>query len=112
MTLYIEPEYVVSDSLDATHISYEMLEMTATHLFLASNRWDTAVIEVSDMIPKRSLRHINAVVQKITVKLPEVVNQAVVGHLSDLYPELGGKIRKAFLSGQDLREVLSVCITE
>ena len=47
MTLYIEPEYVVSDSLDATHISYAMLEMTATHLFLASNRWDTAVIEVS-----------------------------------------------------------------
>ena len=106
MTLQILKEYKVVSDLESVVISPTMLRLPTTHLFIASNKWDEAYIELCPEIPEGSLTNLHTVCTSLTVKLPEDCNEAVMRSLAELYPDKAGSIRKAFLTGRDLREVV------
>lgn len=112
MTLQINKEYVVTNSLDTTVISHEMLKVTATHLFLASNKWDDAIVEVDSTIPQGALKHLHTIVNIVKVRLLCEFDENAMHVLTDLYPELSGKIRRCFLMHGNIKEVLEGCVVE
>lgn len=94
------------------HLATRMLAMKATHLFIASYKWDSILLEMDDVIPIGYLRCLPLVCKDIKVKLPETVTDHTMTLLTELYPEKGGAIRRAYMSGQGFKEVLSECLVQ
>lgn len=91
---------------DSYVISTNYLQHKAVHLYIASQQWDGLYCELDDSIPLDCLKHVKTKVKQVTVKLPEVVTKTTMLLLTELYPDKAGSIRKQFMSGKDLREVI------
>jgi hypothetical protein len=87
-------------------ISISLLSQKATHLFVASHLWDELYCEVDDSIPLNCLKYMVTKAKKVTVKLPEKCTVTTMRLLTELYPVKAGTIRKAFMSGKNLQEVI------
>lgn len=110
MILNITRDYKKEFVEDTCNLATSFLKVKSTHFFIASNRWDRIYIELEDDIPEGYLGCFNMVSDNIKVKLPDNPTQKTMLELVELYPEKAGKIRKAYLSGQNYSEVLSECL--
>lgn len=90
----------------ATH----MLAMKSTHLFIASNAWESIYLEIDDSIPEGYLKSFNLVTKNIKVKLPDNLTDKTLRLLTELYPDKAGSLRKCFMQGRDVQEVLQECL--
>ena len=110
MILNIAEAYDKSFKEDNFNLGTSMLFMKATHLFIASNYWDTVNIQLTDNIPEGSLRGIHLCGKEIKVQLPNSLTDKTIRLLTELLPEKAGLIRKSYLQGTDLKEVLVDCV--
>lgn len=110
MKLLIRKERKPEFGNDTYYLSTDMLEMKAVHMFIAYHKWETIDIELSDEIPGGYLRFFNKVCSDIRVLRTSVCSaENLTKQLSELFPELGGKIRKAYFTGKDVWEVIPEC---
>lgn len=110
MRLLISSSYESSFVEDECHLKTSMLQMKATHLFIASNVWESIVLDIEDTIPEGCLRSLNLVSDNIKVRLPEDVTEKTIHLLTELYPSLSGKIRRLYMCGQSVKGVLGECL--
>ena len=98
-------------ALDDTYLlNPRYLQYKAAHLFIASNSWEEALIEVCSAIPKGSLTWLSMVCKNIKVRVPDEVDAHILGLLIELYPDKAGLLRKAFMQGTSVKEVLGECV--
>ncbi|MCM1215088.1 MAG: hypothetical protein NC548_11275 [Lachnospiraceae bacterium] len=109
MKLVIQKDYAVSKDLDTMILSARMLLEVSVHLYISSHKWDSITIEICDDIPDDVLQYIRMQTDNKYVRLPEKLNERQLKMLVSLYPELAGKIRRAYMSGVSLREVVPIC---
>ena len=109
MILNITTDYRVVSDLETAIISADMLNFSTTHMFIASNVWESCIVEISDKIPAGSLKFLPGVCTDIKVKLPENVTEHQMRLLADLFPNLSGTIRKNFMLGKHLGGVVPTC---
>jgi len=112
MILNITRTYNKSFVEDTCNLATNMLQMKATHLFIASNAWERINIELEDTIPEGYLRSLSLVSQDIKVNLPENITDKTLHLLTELYPSKAGTLRRCYMQGRDLREVLSDCLVQ
>lgn len=110
MVLNIAKQYHKEHIDDTYNLSTSMLSMKATHLFIASNLWDKISIELDDTIPEGYLSCFNLVCSDIKVKLPEKVTDITLRQLVELYPNKAGALRRTFLQGRNIKEVILECL--
>lgn len=94
------------EALTVTHLSPKALKENGTHLFIKSHEWDELVIDLTEDIPKGCLRYVSTCAKNMKINVPGEIDAHIVQLLSEVYPDLSGKIRKTFLFGGDVRELL------
>lgn len=91
---------------DVYNIARDSLKYSGVHMFIASNKWDSVHVEVTDDIPTSQLKYLPIVTDNITVTLPEKVTMDTIGILVSLFPKKSGVLRRTFMSGGNIQEVL------
>ena len=94
------------EPLTAVHLPPNLLSQMGTHLFIKSHEWGTIYIDLTDDIPMGCLKNMYKCAKDIKVNAPEVLTDQAVELLAELYPNLSGKIRQAYLFGGDVRGLL------
>lgn len=112
MKLHIESTYNSGFDEDTYHLSTSMLKSQATHLFIASNLWESIQVDLDETIPDGYLSNLNMVCSDIRVKLPKDITESTLRALIDLYPDKRGKLRMTYLSGKSLEGVLGECLVQ
>ena len=110
MILNISKVYNKGYVENTCNLATSMLAMKATHLFIASNLWESIVIELDDCIPEGYLSCFNMVCSDIKVKTPEKITDVTLRQLVELYPNKAGALRRVFLQGRNVREVIPDCL--
>lgn len=87
-------------------ISTKYLQHKGFHVYIASNHWEKLYCELDDEIPIGCLKHIRRVCDSVEVKLPFEPSKKIMMLLTELYPDKAGLIRKQYIAGKDLDEVL------
>ena len=87
-------------------IKPQFMGLNVTHLTLASQKWDTLFIDVVESIPEGSLRFLPKKCSKIRACCPEHPSIHQLHLLAELYPELDGRLRKAYLKGEGIGGIL------
>jgi hypothetical protein len=88
------------------YLSTDALRDRDSHLFILSNRWDTIYIELSDKVLPYCLKYIKNSSNEVKVRFKEQTKYTLA-LLIELYPDLEGVLRKKYVSGGNLNEVLS-----
>lgn len=104
MKLYITNDKV--PPLSGIVIKPEFMALKVTHLTIASQNWEQIYVSVSDLIPEGSLRFLPAKSDSIKVRFEEKPSIHTVHLCIELYPELDGALRKAYMKGEDMHGVL------
>lgn len=94
---------------DTYYIPTAMLSMGAVHMFIGYKKWETIYVELSDDIPHGSLRFFPSVCSDIKVKCTKEINDNIVRQLAELFPDLGGKVRRWYFAKKDIMEVIPEC---
>lgn len=110
MKLVISKDYDKSFTEDTSCLATHMLVLPATHLYIASHMWDSITLDITDDIPKGVLGNLNLVCKSIKIKLPEVVTDYTLQLLLELFPDKAGSLRRAYMSGSSISEVLRECL--
>lgn len=110
MILNIKKTYDPTYTEDQYNLSCAMLNIKSTHLFIASNPWDTINVDVDDEINEGCLRCLPMACSTIRVALPVEITQHTMQLLTELFPDKAGTIRKTFMQSGDLKGVLSGCL--
>lgn len=110
MTLRIMKQYDTSMEPDVYKLSTEMLNIKSTHLFIASNKWDKIILELDEKILPGYLKCLNSTAAAVEVILPTQLSPTLVQQLTEIYPEKSGLIRKAYMTGKSVQEVLGECV--
>lgn len=92
---------------DVYRVSIEYLAHKGTHLYIASQQWDELICELTEDIPLETLKYVRRKVNKLNVTFDDSHSKHIMLLLTELYPEKSGAIRKQFMLGRDLHEVLS-----
>ena len=87
-----------------------MLSLGSTHMFIASNKWDSIELNITPELRADMLKYMHTVTDSIKVTLPVDISSNTLEVLTSLFPERAGKLRKAFMCGNDVREVLADCL--
>lgn len=104
MTLYITK--CKTPVLSGTVIAPEHLNKNFAHAVIASQQWDTLYIDIDECIQENRLRFIPSHCSRIVVGCTEPLSRHQMVLITELYPALGGKIRKEFLRGGNVKDVL------
>ena len=112
MRLIVGREYKKEMVENECHLSTSMLAMKATHLFIASYRWESVQLAIDDIIPIGYLRCLPLVSDNIKVSLPETITDHTMTLLTEVFPTKAGSIRRAYMTGQPLKGVLSECLVQ
>lgn len=107
MRLLISKEFDKSMEDNTCKLATYMLSVKATHMFIASNVWESIRIELDDSIPLGVLRRINDVCKDIKVTVPIPVTETTLKLLTELYPEKSGALRRVFMQGGNVKGVLT-----
>lgn len=110
MRLNITRVYNTGFTENQCNLATAMLSMKSTHLFIASNVWESIFIELEDSIPDGYLGNLNMICNNIKVNLPDKVTDKTVHLLTELYPDKAGALRRNYMQGRDVREVLKECM--
>lgn len=92
--------------MHCVHLRPGDLNFNQAHAVIASQVWDTIYIEVAEEINESKLRYLRTKAKEIHSRIPGNPSRHQMVLLTELYPELNGTIRKAFLKGDDLHGVL------
>lgn len=108
MKLAIKTDCETADGLkeDTYIIPVAWLSSNATHLYLASNTWDSLYIELTAQVPKGFLPYL---LKKVSGEITCIIKEdskVVLDLLVELYPEKAPEFRKQFLCHKPLEEVL------
>jgi len=101
--------YIAKDPLPAlcgVVVEPQHLALKLTHLVLASRQWDELFIDVVEDIPEGTLRFLPKKCNVIHVCCPEHPTLHQLHLLVELYPELDGKLRKAYMKGDTVHGLL------
>lgn len=104
MKLYITSQEL--PPLSGIVVRPEFMELNMTHLTLASQNWETLYIDVEECIPEGSLRFLPRKCFKIRACCPEHPSLHQLHLLVELYPELDGRLRKAYMKGEGIGGIL------
>lgn len=104
MKLYITDKSI--KPLSGVSIRPEYMGLNLTHLMIASQVWKGAYVEISDAIPEGSLRFLPSKCETIKVRFEGKPSMHMMHLLIDLYPKLNGTIRKLYMKGDDMHELL------
>lgn len=104
MNLYITSNPV--PSLQGVVVTTEQIGLPLAHLSIASRAWDKIFVSVDECIPEGSLRFLPTKCKEIRVQCPAHPSIHQLHLLVELYPQLDGKLRKAYMKGDDIRELL------
>lgn len=104
MNLYITNDAV--DSMTGVAIAPELVNNMGTHLVMASRKWDEAYVDCGDEIQEGWLRLLHTQCSKIFPRVPEHPTRHQMILLTELFPELAGTIRLAFMKGESMYGVL------
>lgn len=110
MKLRISKKFEPGFTPDTYTLGTDMLRMKSTHLFIAARAWESIELDLSDNIPTGYLGNLNLVSSDIKVRLPETITDKTVVLLAELYPDKAGKLRKQFMFGKPVSEVLMECL--
>ncbi len=110
MILHIGKEFKKQMTKNTCDLSLEMLNIQATHMFIASNPWEEIHIEIDDETKADNLKFLPSICKNIKVSLPDSITINTIGLLSKLYPDKASMLRRAFMSGGDVKGVLSRCL--
>lgn len=87
-------------------IPYSWLSNKSVHFYLACNKWDKLVVDLSDDIPDGVLKYIIMKSEDKEVNIKGDVTHKQCELLCEMYPEKAGAIRKAVMLKRDVRGVL------
>lgn len=104
MNLYITNREL--PSLCGITVAPQFMGLNTTHLTLASQNWDTLYIDVDECIPEGSLRFLHKKCCKIRVGCQDLPSLHQLHLLVELYPELDGRLRKAYMKGEGIGGIL------
>ena len=110
MVLYIAKDYDPSFNDELYTLRTSMLQLKSTHLFINSNAWDSIMIDLDDSIPEGCLCNLSLICSNIKVNLPETVTDVTLRLLCELFPTKAGALRRTYMAGGNLKEVLSDCL--
>lgn len=110
MVLNITAEYNKSFVENVCSLATHMLSIPSTHLFIASNTWEEIDVDVNDEIPEGCLHCLSLACDNIKVRLPENVTDKTVRLLAEALPDKAGVIRRAYMQGTPIKEVLKDCV--
>ena len=106
MNLIINNENERKHVDDTYFITVDMLKFKSTHMFIASNSWDSMEILIGDNIDPEDVKYLHSVCDHIYCKLPSTINDKMVSVLCSVYPTLAGQIRMNYLMSSDLTAIL------
>lgn len=106
MRLEIKKDYDQSFVKDTVMLATHMLTIKATHLFIASNSWDSIRIELDENVPAEMIKSLKPICNDIKVKLPEKSDEHILAILVELCPDKAGLLRRTYMKGGNLREVI------
>lgn len=104
MNLYVTRRDIAS--MSGLVIRPEYMAPKVTHLMLASYKWDKLFIDLDESIPEGSLRFLPERCDSIHVAWEEPTSMHTLHLLIELFPQLDGKLRKAYMKGEDMRGLL------
>lgn len=107
MKLYILREDQQLTDPSIFKVNAKHLLLNGTHVFLASQEWDSIYIELCEDIPSGFLSAIHKIAKNITLDIPEKQTKKVLDLLLEYYPNIKGKLRRAYQEGGDLRCIVS-----
>lgn len=107
MKLLISKEFDKSLTDGTCKLATHMLSVKATHMFIASNVWESIRIEIDDSIPQGVLRRINSICDDIKVSVPVGITETTLKLLTELYPEKSGALRRVYMQGGNVKGVLT-----
>ncbi len=84
----------------------EDLNLNSAHAVVASQVWDECYIDVDECIQEGKLRYMHEKCRAIYARFPTTTSRHQMVLLTELYPDLTGTIRKAYLKGDDLHGIL------
>ena len=84
----------------------EYMGSKVTHLTLASREWDNLCIDIDEELPEGSLRFLPSKCKKISVSCPAKPSLHQIHLLAELFPKLDGKLRKAYMKGEEVNGLL------
>ncbi len=106
MKLIIAKDYNKSFTDSTCNLSTDMLRLNSTHLFIASNMWESIRIEIDGSIPRGTLRKLSTVCEDIKVSVPAHIDENILHLLTELYPSKAGVLRRTFMQGGDVKGVI------
>lgn len=92
--------------MHCVHLRPNDLNFNQAHAVIASQVWDAIYIDVDECIAESKLRFLHTKTKEIHARVSANPSRHQMVLLTELYPELNGTIRKAFLKGDDLHGVL------
>lgn len=93
--------------MHCVHLRPGDLNFNQAHAVIASQVWDAIYIEVAEEINESKLRFLHTKAKEIYSRISASgLSRHQMVLLAELYPDLSGTIRKAFLKGDDLHGVL------
>lgn len=104
MNLYIARR----DTQALTGIKFDpsMLAANNAHLVIASRMWDKCFIELLEDIPEGVLKFLPEKVQTFAIDVPEHPSLHQLHLICELMPEKEGTLRKLYMKGESIYEVL------
>ena len=100
MNLYITRDYSKPFSADDFCIKAALLNDNGTHLFIASNKWDTIYVDLCEELPVGKLEFLPMVCSNIKVHKCSFMSK-FIDQLIELFPDKSGSLRKCKLSNAD-----------
>lgn len=87
-------------------VSTQYLNYKGLHFYLASQHWGNLYCELDETIPEGCLKYLVKRCESVEVKLPETVTKKIMLLCIELYPDKQAQIRKQFITGKELKDVL------
>lgn len=106
MVLHIKSEYVKSQDMNVMVLKADMLKEKGTHLFIASNSWESITVELYPGLDYWYLHFLPSVCENIQVIAHDSDLSPYVQCLTELFPEKSGAIRRAIMQKQSLNPIL------
>ena len=111
MKLIIQNETTRMHVDDTYSIESSMLKFKSTHMFIASNQWDSISIEVNDNMEPEDVKYFHNICENVYCILPKTINEKVLLLLCTIYPDKAGELRLAFMLSKDLNTILPKEVT-
>lgn len=112
MNLKILREYKRDFDENNMVLKADMLKEKGTHLFIASNKWETIYVELHEGLEPWYLHFLPGCSNNIQVIGQEDTLNAYMQVLIELYPDKSGAIRRAVMQKQSILSVIgaeSIC---